>query len=54
MSVPWWQCVAVAWNRTTQGTSRNEPLKTRKIHSVLGRVRYMDRYTDTILLRVLG
>ena len=24
MSVPWWQCVAVAWNRTAQGTSKNE------------------------------
>ena len=46
MSIPWWQCMAVAWNRTARGTSRNEPSKTRKIHSTLGRVQYTDSYTD--------
>ena len=46
MSLPWWQCVAVEWNGTTQGTSRNEPSKVKKIHSVLGRAWYTDKYTD--------
>ena len=46
MSIPWWQCIAVAWNRTARGASRNEPSKTNKIHSVLGRARYTDRYAD--------
>ena len=35
MSIPWWQCIAVAWNRTARGASRNEPLKAQKIHSAL-------------------
>ena len=46
MSIPWWQCIAITWNRTAQRASRNEPLKTRKIHSALDRVRYIDSYTD--------
>ena len=27
MSLQWWQCIAVAWNRTTRAVSRNEPSK---------------------------
>ena len=38
--------MAVAWNRIARGASRNEPSKTRKAHSALGRVQYMDSYTD--------
>ena len=46
-SIPWWQCVTVAWNWTTRGASRNEPLKTRKIHSLCPRrARCTDCYTD--------
>ena len=41
MFLPWSQCITVVWNRTARGTS-----KTRKIHSVQGRARYTDRYTD--------
>ena len=37
MSLPWWQRIAVAWNRTALATSRNEPSKK---DSVLGRARY--------------
>ena len=33
MSPPWWQCIAVVWNRTAQATLRNKPLK---VYSVLG------------------
>ena len=45
-SIPLWQCVAVAWNRTAEGASRNEPSKTRKSSCYPGMVWYMDGYTD--------
>ena len=41
--------MTVAWNRTTLGASRNEPLKMCKTHSVLGRAQYMDIGGGTIL-----
>ena len=31
-SIPWWQCMAVAWNGTTSDASRNEPSKTENVH----------------------
>ena len=45
-SIPLWQYIAVAWNRTAKGASRNEPSKTRKIHAALGMAWYTDDYTD--------
>ena len=27
MSLPWWQCIAVAQNKTARAASRNEPSK---------------------------
>ena len=54
MSIQLWQCVAVAWNRTARGASKNKPSKTRKSHSVLGRAWYTDIPTYTIFLHVLA
>ena len=31
-SIPWWQCMAVAWNGTALDASRNKPSKTEKVH----------------------
>ena len=45
-SVPLWQYIAVAWNRTAKGVLKNEPLKTRKIHAALGMAWYTDDYMD--------
>ena len=45
-SIPWWQCVAVAWNGTARGASRNELSKKQKSSFRLGRARYADGYTD--------
>ena len=45
-SIPWWQCMAVAWNGTARGASRNELSKNRKSSFFLGRARYADGYTD--------
>ena len=45
-SIPSWQCIAVAWNGTARGTSRNEPSKTRKNSYYTGMARYTDCYTD--------
>ena len=45
-SIPWWQCIAVAWNGTTLDASRNEPSKNCKSSLCLGRVRYVDAFTD--------
>ena len=45
-SIPWWQCMTVAWNGTAQGASRNELSKTRKSSFCLGRAQYADGYID--------
>ena len=45
-SIPWWQCMTVAWNGTARGASRNELSKKRKSSFCLGRVRYAGGYTD--------
>ena len=44
-SIPWWQCMAVAWNETALDASRNEPSKNRRSSFCLGRVRYADAFT---------
>ena len=45
-SIPWWQCMTVAWNGTTRGASRNELSKKRKSSFCLGRAQYAGGYTD--------
>ena len=45
-SIPWWQCMAVAWNGTALDASRNEPSKNWKSSSCLGRAQYVDAFTD--------
>ena len=47
MSLLWWQCVAVVWNRTAQGASKNyQTFENREKSIVLGRAWYTDSYTD--------